>query len=210
MARAVERSAVLRRVIRHERRFDDFQMGRVPKWNGATVYSTTGRAGVEERWRASARSVDNMETPLQTEPREDGRRELKQIRRALKTVLDRLDESGLSHIVDANCAMFADYEPGVEAMHEWWNIHQMYMSECDALISGVLAELDTTADEVFALGRRCRGRDERIADMVERLQTAADFEEFCGMMRERHEILQMLYGPSGMNPFQPTENGGRT
>ena len=43
MARAVERSAVLRRVIRHERRFDDFQMGRVPKWNGATVYSSYHR-----------------------------------------------------------------------------------------------------------------------------------------------------------------------
>jgi len=125
------------------------------------------------------------------------RERAREARATLRAVLDRLDESRtFGCLIDDNCHRFANYEPGCEAMHEWYSCYETYMSECDAFIAGVLEELHTSAEAVFALAQRYRGRDERVQSMVERLQTAADFEGFCGMMRERYEVLQMLYGPS--------------
>lgn len=138
-----------------------------------------------------------LPTPLQ--------QRTKSARKLLKAVLDRLDESEeLDRIVDSQCRLFADYEPGCESSHEWYSIYEGYMAEADAFISRVLTEQDTTAEEVFALAQRHRRRDERIQHMLDRLQTAADFEGFCGMMRERHGILQMLYGPSGRPMGSPS------
>jgi hypothetical protein len=115
-----------------------------------------------------------------------------------------LDESGVcDRIIDEHCALFAYYEPGCEACHEWFNIYDFYIAEADAFISSVLEELGTTAEEVFEAAQRRRGRDERVQHMLERLQTAADFEGFCGIMRERYDVLQMLYGPAGA----PQHNG---
>ena len=68
------------------------------------------------------------------------------------------------------------------------------MIEAEAFLNSVLAELGTTAEEIFEAAQRLRGRNERVQHMLDRLQTAADFEGFCGIMRERHDILQMLYG----------------
>ena len=108
---------------------------------------------------------------------------------------DRLDDSGVcDKFVDEYCSMFADYEPGCELRHEWYAIFEGYMIEAEAFLNSVLAELGTTAEEIFEAAQRLRGRNERVQHMLDRLQTAADFEGFCGIMRERHDILQMLYG----------------
>ena len=122
----------------------------------------------------------------------------------LKAVLKAVDENAeLDQLVDSQCRLFADYEPGGESSHEWHAIYENYVAEADGFISSIFAEQDTTAEEVFALAQRRRGRDERVAHMLDRLQMAADFQGFCGMMKERHTILQMLYGPSGAPPHPP-------
>lgn len=116
-------------------------------------------------------------------------------RSVLDSVCDRLDESGVcDSFVDEHCSVFADFVPGCEARHEWYSIYEAYMVEVEAFLDAVLEELGTTAEEVFEAAQRRRGRNERVQHMLDRLQTAADFEGFCSIMRERHEILMMLYG----------------
>ena len=114
---------------------------------------------------------------------------------ALKYVLDALednDDSALDTLIDENCSDFAEWEAGGEARLEWHTLYERYLNECEGFIAEVLASLDVTVEHIFEHARAYSGSDERSQRLIQQLLAMADFEQFCQMMRDRHEILQIF------------------
>ena len=52
--------------------------------------------------------------------------------------------------------------------------------------------IHTSAEDVFAQAQNYSGSDERVQRLIQRLLATDDFECFCKMMRDRHEILEIF------------------
>jgi len=114
---------------------------------------------------------------------------------ALHAILDALednDDERLDSIIDGNCAEFAEWTPGSEAKLEWHELFTSYVSECEGFIDEQLSKLECSAEEVFEHAQAYEGADERVRRLIGQLLAMADFEQFCKMMRDRHEILEMF------------------
>lgn len=140
---------------------------------------------------------------------------------ALNTLIDAIEDHenpALDELVDGNCAEFAEWEEGggnsagtqtlislpaspiddvrvfaaTEAQLHWTALQQDYTGLVESHISGVLGSLDCTPESVFLYAAQYSGDDERVQKLIKKLLALADFNLFCGMMRERYEILEMF------------------
>ena len=121
--------------------------------------------------------------------------EMDDVLAALNVVLDALedhDDDVLDNIVDGNCAQFAEWESGGECPLEWHDLFQRYVREVEGFIGEVLQSISTTPEAVFAQAQAYSGGDERVQRLIQRLLATDDFEVFCKMMRDRHEILEIF------------------
>ena len=114
---------------------------------------------------------------------------------ALNVVLDALedhDDDVLDNIVDRHCAEFAQWEKGGEQDLGHHELFLRYVAECEGFIGEVLGSINSSAEDVFAQAQAYSGSDERVQKLITRLLATDDFETFCHMMRDRHEILQIF------------------
>ena len=122
--------------------------------------------------------------------------EADQLADTLNAVLDALedhDDPALDEIVDGNCAQFAEWEKGDECPLEWHDLFAAYVQQSERFIDEVLALVnDCTAEDIFEHAQAYAGSDERCERLITRLLAMADFETFCKMMRDRHEILAIF------------------
>lgn len=116
---------------------------------------------------------------------------------ALSAVLDALednDDSALDRIIDDNCAEFAEWTQGSEARLEWTGLFEAYVTEAEGFIGEMLATRGCNAEDVFLHAQAYSGGDARVRKLIDKLLAMAEFEQFCKMMRDRHEVLQMFDG----------------
>lgn len=112
---------------------------------------------------------------------------------ALKAVIDAIedhDDPDLDDLVDGNCAAFAGYDG--EAELDWTPMHERYVELLEELVTSTLVALDCSPEDVFAYAQAYSPSDERSQKLVQKLLAMADFDGFCVMMRERHEIIEMF------------------
>ena len=112
---------------------------------------------------------------------------------ALNIVIDAIedhDNADLDALVDGNAERFAGFP--CEAELEWTGLHERYVELLEDHIGQVLASLECSAEEVFRYAHAYAGADERSRSLVLRLLAMADFDDFCKMMRQRHEILEVF------------------